>query len=496
MSVVSTYQWGPDSAGLTDIQGEIANNGSNDAQLVSVTIALKDGGGNVLATVSAPTDLDVIAPGETSPFFAAFAPPQGYSSFAVTSVASLGTTLAPNHSFSVSVGSTTTVNGTQGITGTITNRSSFKVRDVTVVLDLRNAQGASVGDALGFLEQTTSDLGASAPANFFAPIDAKQPAWTTAVAIGQADTTPAGDGPVPLTRLWGQQAVYTVVSTALESYPLGGAKAAVIATANSFPDALTGGPLAAKVGGPLLITPGGPSVSQIDPLVALTISALVPTGDTVYILGGTQALPTAIDAQLQSMGYTTKRVAGDTEYGTAVAIANQIGTPSAIFEATGTNFPDALSAVPAAIAKSAVILLTQGNTQNSETAAYISAHASLPRYAIGGSQAAAGADPAATAVSGADLYGTSAAVASRFFPSATTVGFATGNDFPDALGGGPFMGLSGNVGPMLLVSGSAPLPTPIANYLSSTKASISQAVLFGGPVAVGDDVIQAIEAQA
>ena len=70
----------------------------------------------------------------------------------------------------------------------------------------------------------------------------------------------------------------------------------------------------------------------------------------MYILGGDLALSPSIDTTLQGLGYVTQRVAGADEYATAVDVAEQLGNPSTIFEATGLSFQDALSAVPAAIA--------------------------------------------------------------------------------------------------------------------------------------------------
>lgn len=55
------------------------------------------------------------------------------------------------------------------------------------------------------------------------------------------------------------------------------------------------------------------------------------------------------------------------------------------------------------------------------------------------------------------------------------------------------MGVAAFAGPMLLVPTSAPLPQSISSYLSGRKSGLTQAFLFGGPVAVGDDVIQAVE---
>lgn len=202
---------------------------------------------------------------------------------------------------------------------------------------------------------------------------------------------------------------------------------------------------------------------------------------------------TGADATLSGLGYRVVRVAGPNEYATAVAIAGQLGDPATVFEATGLNFFDALSAVPAAIKDHAAILLTDGPIQAPETAAYLAMHTSDVRYAIGGPLAAFGADPSATPVFGPDLFATSAAVASTFFPGASVFGAATAASFPDALGGGVFMATSGRIGPLLLVNPNAPLPGPIVPYLHSLAPG-TPGFVFGGPLAVGDDVVAALEA--
>jgi len=271
----------------------------------------------------------------------------------------------------------------------------------------------------------------------------------------------------------------------------GSAHAVVLARSDYFSDALAGGPLAASVGGPLLITPGASQSSTLDSRVSGEIQRVLGAKGTVYILGGTLALSSNIDSTLQSLGYNVVRIAGTDEYDTAVQIAKQLGDPSTIFEATGLNFADALSAVPAAILNHGAILLTDGTTQAPQTATYLAAHPADTRFAIGGPLAAAGADPSATAVYGQDLYATSAAVASRFFASATTFGAATGLNFPDALSGGVFMGSSPHVGPVLLVDSSLPVPSSITSYLTEDTA-MSNGYLFGGPLAVGDDVMAAL----
>ena len=116
------------------------------------------------------------------------------------------------------------------------------------------------------------------------------------------------------------------------------------------------------------------------------------------------------------------------------------------------------------------------------------------RYAIGGVMAAASADPAATGISGADLYATSAAVATAFFPAATSFAPATGLRFPDALSGSVLEGTATGAGPMLLVPPTGALPAAIAPYLHLQTNSLTSGVIFGGPAAVSGSVMSELAA--
>ena len=303
---------------------------------------------------------------------------------------------------------------------------------------------------------------------------------------------------LPVMRVAGVDAIGTAIATSEGSFPViyGPANAVVLARSDYFSDALAGGPLAALINGPLLITPAAALSATLDPRVLAEIQRVIPAGrGFVLILGGPLALSPSIDGTLFGLGYTVIRVSGPNQFATAVAIAGVIGefmlgpVPT-IFEATGLDFADALSAVPATIRAHGAILLTNGAKQSKETAAYLAAHPTVTRFAIGGPLAAAGADPSATPVYGDDLWGTSAAVARTFFPEAATFGASTGLNFPDALAGGPVLR---QFGPMLLVGPHAPLPAPIASYLG-TQANDIQGYLFGGPLAVDDDVLAALEA--
>jgi hypothetical protein len=318
----------------------------------------------------------------------------------------------------------------------------------------------------------------------------------------QLMTTTDGDGAIlsfttattGVTQIYGIDPIGTSVATSEAEFPTAGsAGAVVLARDDFFSDALAGGPLAASVNGPLLLTEGAPVSATLDPRTQAEIQRVLPTGGTVYILGGDLALSPTIDTTLTGLGYNVVREAGSDEYATAVDVAEQLGNPTTIFEATGLSFYDALSAVPAAIKDHAAILLTDGSSQAFETYEYLLAHPGDTRYAIGGQLAAYGADPTATPVYGQDLFGTSAAVATTFFPDASIFGVATSADFPDALGGGVFMATGGRSGPLLLVNPTTPLPPEILPYLAS-RAPGSPGFVFGGPLAVGSAVVAAVEA--
>ena len=324
-----------------------------------------------------------------------------------------------------------------------------------------------------------------------------------AVSGAQAGDSITGSLGPPIVRVAGVDAIGTSIATSKRWFPgiYGPASAVVLARSDYFSDALAGGPLAATVNGPLLITPGAALSATLDPRVLAEIQRVIPAPHPVLILGGPLALSPSIDATLVNLGYQVLRLQGANQFATAVSIGAAIefvrGPVNVIFEATGLHFADALSAVPATIQQAGVILLTNGATQSPETAAALSAHAPVTRYAIGGPLAAFGADPSAIPIYGNDLWGTSAAVAQTFFPFGATpligsplmYGAATGLNFPDALSGGPILRAWG---PMLLVGPHAPIPSPIADYLAQACQILGYA--FGGPLAVGDDALAGLEA--
>jgi putative cell wall-binding protein len=285
----------------------------------------------------------------------------------------------------------------------------------------------------------------------------------------------------PVSRIAGATRFQTAIAASQDQFATAGSAHAVVLTrADTYPDALAGGPLAAKVGGPLLLT----SSASLDAGVQAEIIRVLPAGGTVYILGGTSAVSTSVETTITGLGFAVKRVAGADRFATAVAVADQMGDPTTVFEATGLNFPDALAGGPPAIKSGGVILLTNGSTQSTATAAYLAAHPGGKHYALGGPAAAA--DKTATPLVGDDRYSTAAGVADTFFPAAPMVGVATGTTFPDALAAGPDLAAKG--APLLLVAPTGPVPEGTTAVMLALSASVKSAVVFGGTASVSDDV--------
>ena len=191
------------------------------------------------------------------------------------------------------------------------------------------------------------------------------------------------------------------------------------------------------------------------------------------------------------------RLAGPNRYDTSAAISAASFSPgvSVAYLATGTNFPDALSAAAAAGAQEGPVLLVTQSTIPSVIAAELT-RLKPQRIVIVGSNLAVSDAVASRARSyssvveragGANRYSTSAAVSARAFsPGVSTVYLATGATFPDALSAAAPAGAAGV--PVLLALRDS-LPAEIAKELARLRpASIT---VVGSTGAISDQVAQA-----
>jgi putative cell wall-binding protein len=254
-----------------------------------------------------------------------------------------------------------------------------------------------------------------------------------------------------------------------------------LASGEGFPDALAGGPAAARLQAPLLLT----QHDQVPDVVWTELTRLAPT--TVYLLGGTGAVTAAVADVLALHGYTVDRLSGVDRYATAAAVAATwpAGT-STVYLASGSSFPDALSGGAAAASDGAPVLLTGATTLPPVTRSALQTLAPDRVIVLGGTGVVSTAVassvqallPSATVdrYFGADRFATSAAIAKAAWPSgADTVFYASGLGFADALAGVPAAAVNG--APLLLTSSSC-VTSDVATT-AGTLASTRQ-VLLGG----------------
>jgi putative cell wall-binding protein len=157
-----------------------------------------------------------------------------------------------------------------------------------------------------------------------------------------------------VTRLAGgdRYATGTAVSRAFWST----APTVYVASGDGYADALSGGALAARSQSPLLQA----APRSLPVATRAELQRLRPA--RVVLLGGASALSTGVESAIRSAvpGAVVSRIGGADRYATSAAISKAgWGTSTRAFYATGTNFPDALSGVPAAAANGAPLLLTQ-----------------------------------------------------------------------------------------------------------------------------------------
>jgi putative cell wall-binding protein len=117
---------------------------------------------------------------------------------------------------------------------------------------------------------------------------------------------------------------------------------AFVATGRNFPDALVAAAAGARLGGPVLLVPG----DAVPASVAAELTRLQPA--RIRVLGGLGVVTDATLEALRAFSPDVDRIAGPTRYATAAAVSAAIHEPGlpSLDLATGTNFPDALSAGP------------------------------------------------------------------------------------------------------------------------------------------------------
>lgn len=196
--------------------------------------------------------------------------------------------------------------------------------------------------------------------------------------------------------------------------------------------------------------------------------------------------PVVAPPPARSEGVT--RFAGTDRFGTAAAVSRGSFPDTArdVFVVTGTDWPDALSAGPAAAAVNAPVLPVTRRAVPEPILTEIERLRPARAWVVGGPgvvdesvlETLRARGIAVTRVAGRDRYDTAAAVARRFFPDVQGAYYASGAGYADALGGGAAAAERG--WPLLLTTRDAvPAATPVLGR---------ERIVLGGPAAVSEDV--------
>ncbi|MDR3585786.1 MAG: cell wall-binding repeat-containing protein [Desulfosporosinus sp.] len=297
-------------------------------------------------------------------------------------------------------------------------------------------------------------------------------------------------------RFSGNDRFQTSTAIAQQEYQGQQVQNVVIASAYSFPDALSASTLATKLKASIILVGSDMNDSQVS---LDYIKNHMSAGGTITIVGGVGVINQKVEQWLHNEGYHVNRMGGKDRFETDSLVVNNLavshGTPVII--ASGNDFPDALGVASLAASKGWPILLS-GPNQLSQTAQnFISTDQPTNIYIVGGKGVLQ--DSVQTALQnvapnaqiqrfgGQDRFETLSQILTKFYPNPTQIYLANGLDFADALSGSTLA--AQNNAPILLIDPkSKQLPPSIKDYLITIRntGSTPQVNVLGGTAGVPD----------
>ncbi len=230
---------------------------------------------------------------------------------------------------------------------------------------------------------------------------------------------------------------------------------------------------------------------------------------TVKVSGSRSGYASRVQVSAPSNVVTTnlsvRRLSGEDRFVVANAIAKSAypTTAATVYLVTGANFPDALSAAPAAIKDHAPLLLTDRLSLPASVGAEIARLAPTTVVVVGGPASVSEnvlntlrkTVPNVVRISGRDRYEASRALAEYAFGSAGTSSayVSTGANFPDALSAGSAAGVAN--APVILVDGGAPT-ADVATRKLIGDLGVSSIKVAGGPASVSTSLAQSLDGPA
>jgi putative cell wall-binding protein len=304
------------------------------------------------------------------------------------------------------------------------------------------------------------------------------------LSVGVPLSVAGADGKPVVTRVSGTDRYSTSVALAKKGWP-NGSYDVYVATGANFPDALGAASAATYEGGPLLLT----DPSTLPSVVADEIRALNP--GEIKVVGGTAAVSDNVLRSLKQIA-PTQRLAGSSRYETDQSvILDAFGSSaSEVYVATGTNYPDALSASAAAGAAGDPVILVNGSAPSldAETATFLK-QLGANSFRVAGGTSAVSAGIASdlsklgtvSRYAGASRYETSQLINASQFSNPTHVYAATGTGFADALSGAVLAGAKQS--PLYVVQ-----PGCVPTGDVATFGSAAAVTLIGGTNALNANV--------
>ncbi|MCR4712045.1 MAG: cell wall-binding repeat-containing protein [Clostridia bacterium] len=256
-----------------------------------------------------------------------------------------------------------------------------------------------------------------------------------------------------------------------------------VASGLNYPDALSGCYLAKVKDSPLLLVD-----KAVEDQVIQRLRMYTKPGGTVYLLGGPGSISTVFEKKVQKAGFQVVRLAQGNRYGTNLEILKEAGTKGQeLLVASGENYPDSLSA--SAVPKP---LLLVGKALTPEQRVFLKQAGITKIYILGGEGSVNKAvenELKACGVpihrlAGANRYATSFLIARYFGKESACVTYASGQNFPDGLAGGPVAMYQD--APLLLIAPNSHVYA--RQYLQGGKA-IQNTIIFGGIASVAPETV-------
>lgn len=253
----------------------------------------------------------------------------------------------------------------------------------------------------------------------------------------------------------------------------------VIASGDTWPDALAAGPYAAYLDAPVLLV----RKNSVPSVVVTELKRLKAAH--MYVIGGSGAVSNGVMEQLANYVGSGERVFGKDRYATAGAVLDRMDGLGAVYVASGATYADVLAGGAAAAAEGGGLVLTPPTSLAATAARGVGRTNHV--VILGGTGAVSAkvesqirkAAPGATVdrADGADRYETAAIVADALWgdTGSDLAFYASGSNFPDALGAAPAAFV--NDAPVLLTRGTC---TPKPTAFVEDELAPSLGVFLGG----------------